>query len=157
MVQSNHCKVVSTNAHYYLTRKYFFFKRSQYIMVENPLHKQSEKACMCFKTRWASTRDYMLLLFRLWMLNLKFKSWMDSNEWLCTWNIEWGIEVECLVSGGCLGWPASEQPLGGQQGFDEGNSSLGLLPEINNCYLRNSLRFNKLWKFKKKHTKRLTV
>ena len=66
----------------------------------------------------------------LWMLNLKSKSWMDSNEWICTWNIEWGIEVEYLVSGGCLGWPASEQPLGGQQGFDEGNFSLGLLPAI---------------------------
>ena len=87
------------------------------------------------------------------MLNLKFKSWMDSNKRLCTWNIEWGIGVEYLVSGGCQGWPASEQPLGGQQGFDEGNSSLGLLPEINNCYLRNSLRFNKLWKLKKTYCK----
>ena len=78
---------------------------------------------------------------------------MDSNERLCTWNIEWGIGVEYLVSGGCLGWPASEQPLGGQQGFDEGNSSLGLLPEINNCYLRNTLRFNKLWNLKKTYEK----
>ena len=35
-----------------------FVKRSQYIRVENPLHKQSEKAYMCFKTRRASIRDY---------------------------------------------------------------------------------------------------
>ena len=33
-------------------------KRSQYIRIENPLHKQSEKACMCFKTRRASTCNY---------------------------------------------------------------------------------------------------
>ena len=26
----------------------FFAKKSQYISIENPLHKQSEKACMCF-------------------------------------------------------------------------------------------------------------
>ena len=38
-----------------------FAKRSQYISIKNHLHKQSEKACMCFKTRWASTRDYTSL------------------------------------------------------------------------------------------------
>ena len=35
-----------------------FVKRSQYIRVKNPLHKQSEKTYMCFKTRRASTHDY---------------------------------------------------------------------------------------------------
>ena len=32
-----------------------------HISIENPLHRQSEKACMCFKTRWASTRDYTVI------------------------------------------------------------------------------------------------
>ena len=36
-------------------------KRSQYISIENPLYKQSEKACMCFKMRQASTRDYTVV------------------------------------------------------------------------------------------------
>ena len=36
----------------------FLSKKSQYISIENPLHKQFEKACMCFETRRASTRDY---------------------------------------------------------------------------------------------------
>ena len=31
---------------------------SQYIRIEVPFHKQSEKACMCFKMRQASTWDY---------------------------------------------------------------------------------------------------
>ena len=39
-----------------------FEKRSQYIRTENPLHKQSEKAYMCFNTRWASTRDYTVFI-----------------------------------------------------------------------------------------------
>ena len=37
----------NSNAHYYLGNQ-LFVKRSQYIKIENPLHKQSEKACMCF-------------------------------------------------------------------------------------------------------------
>ena len=52
-------KVASTNVHYLLENQ-LFVKRSQYIRVENPLHKQSEKAYMCFKTIRASTRDYMV-------------------------------------------------------------------------------------------------
>ena len=32
-----------------------------HISIENPLYRQSEKACMCFKTRWASTRDYTVI------------------------------------------------------------------------------------------------
>ena len=47
--------VLSSNANYKLGNQ-LFFKRSQYIRIENPLHKQSEKAC--FKTRRASTRDF---------------------------------------------------------------------------------------------------
>ena len=35
-----------------------FVKRSQNIRVENALHKQFEKAYMCFRTRRASTRDF---------------------------------------------------------------------------------------------------
>ena len=38
-----------------------FVKRSQYIRVKNPLHKQSEKTYMCFKTRLASTPDYTVI------------------------------------------------------------------------------------------------
>ena len=40
-------KVASTNARYQLKNQ-LFVKRSQYIRTENPLHKQSEKAYMCF-------------------------------------------------------------------------------------------------------------
>ena len=32
-------------------------------MIKTPLHKQSEKACMSFKTRRASTRDYTVQVF----------------------------------------------------------------------------------------------
>ena len=39
--------VASSNACYYLGYQ-LFVERSQYIRIENPLHKQSEKACMCF-------------------------------------------------------------------------------------------------------------
>ena len=42
-------------------QKINFLSKGQYIRVKNPLHKQSEKAYMCFKTRRASTRDYMVL------------------------------------------------------------------------------------------------
>ena len=34
-----------------LIRKSTYFKRSQYIRVKNPLHKQSENACACVRTR----------------------------------------------------------------------------------------------------------
>ena len=50
-------KVASTNMRYWLKEK-LFVKRSQYISIENPLHKRFEKACMCFYTRRASTCDY---------------------------------------------------------------------------------------------------
>ena len=39
--------VASSNAHYQLGNQ-LFVKRSQYIRIENPLHKQSERVCMCF-------------------------------------------------------------------------------------------------------------
>ena len=42
-----YCIVVSSNARYQLENQ-LFIKRSQYIRVKNPLHKQSEKAYMCF-------------------------------------------------------------------------------------------------------------
>ena len=41
--------VVSSNTHYKLENRHcLFVKRSQYVGIENPLHKQSEKAYMCF-------------------------------------------------------------------------------------------------------------
>ena len=39
--------VVSSNVRYLLENQ-LFVKRSQYIRIKNPLHKQSEKACMGF-------------------------------------------------------------------------------------------------------------
>ena len=39
--------VASSNARYKLGNQ-LFVKRSQNIRIENPLHKQSEKASMCF-------------------------------------------------------------------------------------------------------------
>ena len=42
------------------TNELFCQKVTVYIRIKNPLHKQSEKACMCFKTRQTSTRDYMV-------------------------------------------------------------------------------------------------
>ena len=56
-------KVASINA--YLLRKQLLVKKSQYIRIKNPLHKQSDKACMCFKTRRARTRDYTVFRFGL--------------------------------------------------------------------------------------------
>ncbi len=32
----------------WIIRNKIYAKRSQYISIKNPLHKQSEKACMCF-------------------------------------------------------------------------------------------------------------
>ena len=40
-------RVASTNTCYWLENQ-LFVKRSQYVKIKNPLHKQSEKACMCF-------------------------------------------------------------------------------------------------------------
>ena len=39
--------VTSSNTYFKLGNQ-LFVKRSQYIRIKNPLHKQSEKACMCF-------------------------------------------------------------------------------------------------------------
>ena len=44
----------------YKLKNQLFVKTSHSIRIENPLHKRSEKACMCFNTRRASTRDYMV-------------------------------------------------------------------------------------------------
>ena len=38
------------------------FCQKVYISIKNLLHKQSEKACMCFKTRRPSTRDYTVFI-----------------------------------------------------------------------------------------------
>ena len=40
-------KVASSNTHSLLGNQ-LFVKRSPYIRIKNPLHKQSEKACICF-------------------------------------------------------------------------------------------------------------
>ena len=64
-------KVLSTEARYWF-RNQLFVKRSQYIRIENSLHKQSEKACMCFNTRRAGTGDCTVFVgshaFKLKML-----------------------------------------------------------------------------------------
>ena len=51
----------------------FFAKGSQYISIENPLHKQSEKACM-IKTRHYRTRDFTAFLIRL-------QKFVQSSSW----------------------------------------------------------------------------
>ena len=53
-------RIVASSTACYQLKNQLFVKRSQYIWIENPLHKRSEKACMCFNTRRASTRDYMV-------------------------------------------------------------------------------------------------
>ena len=60
--------------------KNIFIKKSQYISIEYPLHNHSEKACMCFKTRQASTCDYMVLFF------LKPNSDRNGHEKLLSMN-----------------------------------------------------------------------
>ena len=40
-----------------------FVKRSEYIRIENPLHKQSEKTCMFFWTRHVRTRVFAVFFF----------------------------------------------------------------------------------------------
>ena len=57
-------KVASTNMRYQLKNQ-LFVKRSQYIRIENPLHKRSEKASICFNTRRASTRDYTVCRLKI--------------------------------------------------------------------------------------------
>ena len=42
----------------YLWENQFFVKRSQYIIIENPLHKQAENAWVCFKTRCVRTCNF---------------------------------------------------------------------------------------------------
>jgi hypothetical protein len=52
MIESTYRRVANTNARYGLENQ-LFFKRSKYIRIEYPLHKQSEKpAC-------ASKRDVL--------------------------------------------------------------------------------------------------
>ena len=42
----------------FLIENQLFVRRSQCIRTKNPIHKQSEKAYMCFKTRRVRTRDF---------------------------------------------------------------------------------------------------
>ena len=67
-----YCIVTSSKVRYKLENQ-LFLKRSQYIRVKNPLHKQSKKAYMCFKTRRASTRNYTVDMIHA-------KSLMMSNR-----------------------------------------------------------------------------
>ena len=46
----------------YESENQLFVKRSQYIRIEIPLHKQSEKACMCFETRRVRTRNFTVFI-----------------------------------------------------------------------------------------------
>ena len=79
----------SRESHYQLENQHFV-KRSQYIRVKNPLHKQPEKAYMCFKTRWASIRDYMVFnisnkfcVYRKTHRNLKQKKNLKIVWFVC--------------------------------------------------------------------------
>ena len=66
IVMSVSYKFVVNAVVYYYCFYYEFLWDRRYISIENPLHKQSEKACMCFKTRWASTCNYMVY----WVIRL---------------------------------------------------------------------------------------
>ena len=59
-------------------------------MVENPHHKESEKAYMCFKTRRASTLDYTVS--ELDFLKIEF-------EILCLMNL---IFTACVACKNCV-------------------------------------------------------
>ena len=43
-------------------------------MIENPVHKQSEKACMCFKMKRVRTRDFTVTLISTWD-RIDFRQW----------------------------------------------------------------------------------
>ena len=56
------------------------FKSSQYIRIKNPLHKQSENACMCFKTRLVRICDFMVLkLYYISQINQTLRIQLDGN------------------------------------------------------------------------------
>ena len=44
---------------------------------QNPLQKKSEKACMCFKTRRASARNYTVIDIDLNVQNLIGEFWVE--------------------------------------------------------------------------------
>ena len=46
----------------YYFENHLFVKRSQYIRIKNPHHKQSEKACMCFYTRHIRTHNFTVYI-----------------------------------------------------------------------------------------------
>ena len=68
--------VASFNMGYKFKNK-VFATRSQYISINNPLHRQSEKACMCFKMRCVRTNDFKCLSCRIWT---KFLYWRTQKE-----------------------------------------------------------------------------
>ena len=71
--------VASTKTCYY-SENQLFVQRSQYIMTENPLHKQSEKAKTCHWPRRASTRDYTVICFQiLWSEKQKQQAWKTTQ------------------------------------------------------------------------------
>ena len=56
---------------------------SQYISIKNPCHKQSEKACICFKTRRTSTCDYIVI--KTFLFIFKWPSITHSLTYFLTW------------------------------------------------------------------------
>ena len=58
--------VASFNMGYKFKNK-VFATRSQYISIENSLHRQSEKACMCFKKRRVRPLDFTVLFVK-WII-----------------------------------------------------------------------------------------
>ena len=58
----------------------FFFKRSENIRIKNPIYKQSENACMCFKTRLVRTRDFTVLKsYYISQINETLRIQLDGN------------------------------------------------------------------------------
>ena len=57
----------------------FFVKRSQYISIKNPLHKQSEKACMCISTRHVRTSEFTIYaILKSHLSNIQFRLSADK-------------------------------------------------------------------------------
>ena len=80
-----YCRVASFHVHYLLENK-FFVKRSQYIRIKNPLHKRSEIACMCFKTRCVRTHNFMAIKIKdVWMSLDFIPNWRVSENLM--WNL----------------------------------------------------------------------
>ena len=80
--------VASSNPRYKLGNQRFV-ERSQCIRIENPLHKQSEKACMCFYTGWVRTHDFTISTQVISFSDNKKSCWQPKLRSLCNKILLW--------------------------------------------------------------------